>query len=274
MVAVAVNDDLFVELRRLIVGGVLDEELAEEEGLVAEFGGAGIVGEEVGEFVAEDGGAAWFEDDDGCAGGELRSECVESFEEILFCGVEHAEVVKRTATAEVTIGQCDAEAGGGEDLMGGAHGGGVEVVVEGVGPEEDVGCVGGERGATVATALRITGEAAVGSEGLGEAGEGALRVDVEDFFDERADDGRVVDGIDEMRREGGDAGEDIDAAEGVVGEGTGVVLVVVGEELGFVSGHVDGDGALGLAGFAGEAEVEGLFDLFIFPLVGEDFALH
>ena len=56
------------ELRGLVVGGVLDEELAEEEGLVAELGGAGVVGEEVGELVAEDGGAAGFEDDDGCAG--------------------------------------------------------------------------------------------------------------------------------------------------------------------------------------------------------------
>ncbi len=64
--AVAVDDDLFVDLRGLVVGGVFDEELAEEEGLVAEFGGAGVVGEEVGEFVAEDGGAAGFEDDDGC----------------------------------------------------------------------------------------------------------------------------------------------------------------------------------------------------------------
>ena len=88
-------------LRGLVVGGVFDEELAEEEGLVAEFGGAGIVGEEVGELVAEDGGAAGFEDDDGCAGGELRGEGVEDFEEVIFCGVEHAEVVERAAAAEM-----------------------------------------------------------------------------------------------------------------------------------------------------------------------------
>ena len=48
----------------------------------------------------------------------------------------------------------------------------------------------------------------------------------------------------------------------------------MGEELGLVGGDVDGDGALGLAGFAGEAEVERFFDLLILPLVGEDFALH
>ena len=121
------------------MGGVFDEELAEEEGLVAELGGAGVVGEEVGEFVAEDGGAAGFEDDDGGAVDELRGEGVEDFEEIFFGGVEHAEVVEGAAAAEVAVGEGDAEAGGGEDLVGGAQGGGVEVVVEGVGPEEDRG---------------------------------------------------------------------------------------------------------------------------------------
>ena len=72
----------------------------------------------------------------------------------------------------------------------------------------------------------------------------------------------------------GEAGEDVDATEGVVGERAGFAFVVVGEELGFVGGHVDGDGTLGLTGFAGEAEVERLFDLLVLPLVGEDFALH
>ena len=110
VVAVAVDDDLFVDLRRAVVGGVFDEELAEEEGLVAEFLRARIVGEEVGELVAEDGGAAWFEDDDGCASCELRGEGVEGFEEIFFGGVEHAEVVERAAAAEMLCGERDAEA--------------------------------------------------------------------------------------------------------------------------------------------------------------------
>ena len=69
-------------------------------------------------------------------------------------------------------------------------------------------------------------------------------------------------------------GEAVDAGEGVVGEGAGLAFVVVGEELGLVGGHVDGDGALGFAGFAGEAEVEGLFDLLVLPLVGKDLVLH
>ena len=122
------------------MGRVVDEELAEEEGLVAKLCGARVVGKEVGEFVAEDGGAAGFEDDDGSAGVELRGEGVEGFEEVVLCGVEHAEVVERAAAAEVLRGEGDAEAGGGEDLVGGAHRGWMEVIVEGVGPEEDLGC--------------------------------------------------------------------------------------------------------------------------------------
>ncbi len=70
------------------------------------------------------------------------------------------------------------------------------------------------------------------------------------------------------------SGPAVDAAEGVVGERARVVFVVVGEELGLVGGHVDRDGALGLAGFAGEAEVEGFTNLLVVPVVGEDLALH
>ncbi len=99
-------------------------------------------------------------------------------------------------------------------------------------------------------------------------------MDVEEGFDDFADAGGVVDGVDEAGREGGQVGPEVDASEGVVGEWAVSAFVVVGEELGLVGGHVDGDGALGLAGFAGEAEVEGFADLLVLPLLGEDFALH
>ncbi len=93
-------------------------------------------------------------------------------------------------------------------------------------------------------------------------------------FDDAAEQGRVVDGVDEAGSDGGEARPSIDAAEGVVGERTGLIFVVVREELGFVCGQIDADGALALAGLAGEAEVERLFDLVVLPLVGENFALH
>src|ERR1700679_492292 len=93
-------------------------------------------------------------------------------------------------------------------------------------------------------------------EGFGKGGEGAAGVDVERTLDEGAEDGRVVEGVDEAGREGGETRPAIDAAEGVVGERAQGAFVVVGEELSLVAGHVDRDGALALAGFAGEAEVE------------------
>ena len=44
----------------------------------------------------------------------------------------------------------------------------------------------------------------------------------------------------------------------------------MGEEFGFVGGDVDGDGAVALASFAGQAEVEGVFDFFTPPSVADD----
>ena len=150
----------------------------------------------------------------------------------------------------------------------------MEVVVEGVGPEEDFGGSVVKCGATVAAAACVAGETAVGSEGFGEAREGALRVDVEHFFNEAVKDGGVVDGVDEIWGEGCEASEDVDPAEGIVRQRAGFVFVMVGEKFSLVGGHVDGDGALGFAGFAGEAGVERLPDLFVLPLVGKDLTLH
>jgi hypothetical protein len=101
--------------------------------------GAAVVGEEVEEFVAEDGDAAGLESDDGDSGFDFGSEFVEDVEEQRLGAVEHAEVVERASAAEVGLGEEDAVSGGFEDFDGGAGGGRVEVVVEGVGPEEDGG---------------------------------------------------------------------------------------------------------------------------------------
>ena len=139
VMAVAMDENLLAELRRTVVGRKFDEKFAEKIGLVAELAGPGIVRKKVGELVAEDARAGGFEDDDRDCVLELRGESVEGFEEVIFGGREHAEVVEGPATTEVFGGQSHAEAGGSEDLVGGAHGGRVEVVVEGVGPEEDLG---------------------------------------------------------------------------------------------------------------------------------------
>jgi hypothetical protein len=100
--------------------------------------GAGIVRKEVEKFVAEDGDAAGFESDDGDAGFDFGFERVENFEEQRLGAVEEAEVVERTSAAEMGAGDEDAVSGGFEDFDGRASGGRMEIVVERVGPEENL----------------------------------------------------------------------------------------------------------------------------------------
>jgi hypothetical protein len=115
------------------------EEFAEQKRLFAQGLGALVVREEVEEFVAEDGDAAGLESDDWDSSFDLGGEFVEDVEQQGFCAVEHAEIVERTAAAEIGLRENHVVSGGFEDCDSGAGGGGTEVVVESVGPEEDGG---------------------------------------------------------------------------------------------------------------------------------------
>jgi hypothetical protein len=95
------------------------------------------VGKEVDEFVAENGNATRFEADDGDASFDFGGKFVEDLKQERLGAVEHAEVVERAAAAEVGSRDDDAEAGRFEDFDGGLGGLRLEIVVEGVGPEED-----------------------------------------------------------------------------------------------------------------------------------------
>jgi len=53
-----------------------------------------------------------------------------------------------------------------------------------------------------------------------------------------------------------------------------MALVVMGEEFGLVRGHVDVDGTLGFAGFAGETQVERFVNGFILPVMSENVAFE
>jgi hypothetical protein len=136
--AVSVEESFAVQLRQRRVVRVSVEELAEQESLLAQGLGALVVGEEVEEFIAEDGNATGLESDDRDFGFDFGREFVEDVEQKGFGAVEHAEVVERASAAEGGAGEEDAVSGGFEDFDGGAGGGGLEVVVEGVGPEEDL----------------------------------------------------------------------------------------------------------------------------------------
>jgi hypothetical protein len=94
--------------------------------------------EEVCEFVAEDGDATGFETDEGNAGFDLGLELVKDLEQQTFGAVEHAKVVERASAAEVGLWDEDTEAGGLEHFDGSAGRGRQEIVVEGVGPKENL----------------------------------------------------------------------------------------------------------------------------------------
>ena len=65
-------------------------------------------------------------------------EFVEDLEQQGFGAVEHAEVVEGASAAEVGLRQDHVVSGGFEDFDGGFGGCGMEVVVEGVGPEQNL----------------------------------------------------------------------------------------------------------------------------------------
>jgi hypothetical protein len=116
----------------------LFQEFAQQERLFAQRLSTGVVGEEVREFVTEDGYAGRFQSDYGDAGFNFGLELVEDFEQKAFRAVQHSEVIEGTSAAEVRLGDQDAKAGGFQDLDGSAGGLGEEVVVEGVGPKENL----------------------------------------------------------------------------------------------------------------------------------------
>ena len=138
--AVSVEQGVARELRKLGVGNeILLQELAEQERLLAQGLCAFIVGEEVDQFVAEYGNTTGLKAHYGDSSRDLGLELVEDFEKKTFGAVEHAEIVERASAAEIGTGDSNAKTRCFEDFNSGFGGGGKEIVVEGVGPEEDLG---------------------------------------------------------------------------------------------------------------------------------------
>ena len=71
--AMAVQNGLPYELRRLEIRRPLGQELSEHKGLVLQTLGVFIVGEEVTQFIAEDGHTTWLEANHGDAGPNILS---------------------------------------------------------------------------------------------------------------------------------------------------------------------------------------------------------
>ena len=76
--------------------------------------------------------------------------------------------------------------------------------------------------------------------------------------------------VDQARRVRCEARPQVDVAESVGAARAHAALIIMRQKFGFVGGDVNADRAIALASFAGEAEVERLFDFFAAPAVAND----
>src|SRR5579863_2908468 len=124
------------------------------------------------------------------------------------------------------------------------------VVVPGVGPEQDPPsmrtCFAPRGGANVAP--------------CGKTRERALCGDAGEALDQRTGQRAGEDGVGERGSDGAPAGKLVGESEDVVMERVEAAFVALGQELRFVCGEVNLHRALGLAGLATQAEIEGLMD--------------
>src|SRR5690606_26627961 len=139
VMAMAVDDGACAEPRRFVALSLADQELGQRHRLRAEPLRIRVVGEQLVELVPEDGDAARLEPHDRCAGADLRPEYVDDAAELVSGQVQHAEVVERAAAAEERPRHADAEAGTLEHVHCRRGDLRVEVVVERVRPEDDLG---------------------------------------------------------------------------------------------------------------------------------------
>ncbi len=63
LMAMAVQQDATIEVRRFVGWRMALEEFAQEKCLSAQFVGAGVIWEQAVQLVAKDRGAAWFQND-------------------------------------------------------------------------------------------------------------------------------------------------------------------------------------------------------------------
>ena len=108
VMAVAVDKDV----RALEAAGgkfrrAIGKPVSEQPDLAAQEFRARVIGEELWQFIFEDAGAAWLEEDEGQASFNLRSHAVEDTREIGASRAEKTEIVERTAAADVSLRNFD-----------------------------------------------------------------------------------------------------------------------------------------------------------------------
>jgi|SRR5271157_2265085 len=131
------NDGAADEAGGLVVRGAVEEEITEQEALLAQALGPGTRGEEIAKFVAEDAGAGGFEEDNGAAGVDFGREAVHDVFEVGAGFGEESKVIEWAAAADVFPGEPNAESSATEDAASSGKSLGVVVVVPGIRPQDD-----------------------------------------------------------------------------------------------------------------------------------------
>ena len=134
--AVSVNKDLGAcEASGSEVGCLGGEPVSKEPDGIAKACGARVIGEELGELVAEDAGAAWLQKQEWQAGIDLRCHAIEDAGQIGMRIVEEAEVIKGASATDVSFRDVHAKARFGEEGFGSSERLRVVIVVPSVGPQ-------------------------------------------------------------------------------------------------------------------------------------------
>jgi hypothetical protein len=208
-----------------------------------------VVRPELHELVLEDGRAARLDSYHRHAGADLVAQAVEDPPQVRLGQVEHPVVVERPAAAEVAARDRDVEARLLERLDRGDSDLGLEVVREGVGPDQHAPAAG-------PVARRSPGEPVL-QRHRRERRDLPPRVDAR----RRLEPGSVREQVRERGRLRPNARGLVDQPEGVGGARPKAARIALREELGLQRGQVDTDRAVVRAPLAREAEVERLLDL-------------
>ena len=192
---------------------------------------------------------------------------------------EHSEVVQRPAATEAGSGQRHLEPRRLQHLHGRLRGLRLEIVAEGVGPEKHAasasGCGNGSRasGRAARGRPRRFSPGEPGAKGLErQLGELPIRRDPGESPDRRRGRRRLGEPVRDGRRARAPVRPTVNEAHRVSGTRAQPAGVVTGKKLGLVRRDVDADGAFGLAGLAGEAQVEGFPHAPVAPASADRFA--
>src|SRR5437016_6966176 len=135
--AMSMDQGFALELWWMVVG-LLDQEFAEQESLLAKPFSILIVRHQVCHFIAEHRDATWLQAYDRQACGDVRPQRFEHLVKQFFGGIQHAKVVERASTTENIFGNDHLIPSMFQHFNRSLGDVGTKVIIEGVGPKHDL----------------------------------------------------------------------------------------------------------------------------------------